>query len=49
MIEQIFKNINNKNSDKHKYLSMPFFDTYYPVRKNLLKNYMINPDTKIIK
>lgn len=49
MIEQIQKKINNSNFDKSKHISRPFFDIYYPLRKNLLKNYIIAPDVKIIK
>jgi len=49
MIEQVFKKPNRKGAEKYKYLSMPFFDLYFPKKKNVIKNYIQLPDIEDIR
>ena len=48
MINHFFKNLRKRSADKNKYFSAPFLELYLPKRKNLIKNYVLDPDTKLI-
>lgn len=48
MVEQIFKKSNKKGSEKYKYFSLPFLDLYYPKKKNVIKNYILEREKKFI-
>ena len=48
MINHIFKNIRKKSAKKNKYYSAPFLELYLQNRKNLIKNYVLDPDTRLI-
>lgn len=48
MINHIFKNIRKNSAKRNKYFSAPFLELYLPKRKNLIKNYVIDPDTRLI-
>lgn len=49
MVEHIFKKSSNKyGAEKYKYFSTPFLDIYYPKQKILIKNYVLEPDKKLI-
>ncbi len=52
MIERIFKK-QNKNgffqAEEYKNLSIPFVEFYYPSSGNIIKNYILAPDKKVIK
>lgn len=48
MIEQVFKKPNKKGTEKYKYFSVPFFDVYFPKRKSVIKNYVLEVDEKHI-
>lgn len=41
MIEQVFKKPNKKGAEKYKYFSAPYLDMYFPKRKNVIKNYIL--------
>lgn len=49
MVEQVLKKSYKYSTEKHKYLSAPFIDIYYFNKKNLLKNYILEPNVKLIK
>lgn len=49
MIEHVYKKDSNQGGGKYKYFSTPFLNAYYPKRKNVIKNYVLDPDTKNIK
>ena len=55
MIEQVFKKPRQKRCPKHKgaekykYFSAPYLDAYFPERKNVLKNYVLEIDAKKIR
>lgn len=42
------KNLNIKDDEKHKYVSQPHSDFLYQARKRLIKNYVLDPDIKLI-
>lgn len=50
MIKQVFKKPNQKRcpkykgAEKYKYFSAPYLDAYFPERKNILKNYVLEID-----
>lgn len=46
---KIFKKPNRKGAEKYKYFSAPFLDIYFPRKKNIIKNYLLEPDIKTIK
>lgn len=48
MIEQVFKKPNKNGTEKYKYFSVPFFDVYFPKRKSVIKNYVLEVDEKHI-
>lgn len=49
MIERIFKKANKKGAEKYLYFSAPFLHMYFPKRKNLIKNYIFEPDYRLLK
>lgn len=49
MGEIVFKNSKKSHVEKLKYFSAPFFDVYAMTKKNLIKNYIIDPIAKQIK
>jgi len=38
-----------KDSEVYKYFSLPKRDCLYNARKNLIKNYILDPDVKMVK
>lgn len=46
---KLFKVETNKNSEKPQLFSVKFGDLYFQHKKNLIKNYIIAPDTKTVK
>jgi len=49
MIEHFFKKERKNKADKYKYVSVPFLGLYLPKRNNVIKNYVLDPDTKLVK
>jgi hypothetical protein len=49
MIEQVYKKPNRKGVEEYKYFSAPFLDLYYPKRKNVIKNYILEAESKSVK
>jgi hypothetical protein len=49
MSEKIFRVLNNNGAEKYKYFSAPFADIYLTNHKNIIKNYVLNPGSKLIK
>lgn len=45
---KIFRNENKKGAEKYLYFSAPFLDFYFPSKKVLIKNYILEPDIKTI-
>ncbi|HNW25309.1 MAG TPA: hypothetical protein PLG15_04460 [Candidatus Gastranaerophilaceae bacterium] len=48
MSEKIFKT-DSKTAQKSKYFSMPRHDFVFQSRKNLIKNYILDPEVKLVK
>lgn len=48
MKEKVFKKDHKNYVEKSKYFSTVFWDIYYPKKKNLIKNYLITPDSRVI-
>ena len=48
MIEHVFKK-ERKTRAENKYISVPFLSLYLPKRKNIVKNYVLDPDAKLVK
>lgn len=49
MDKTLFININNiKDEEKRQYVSQPKSDFFYQARKRLIKNYILDPDVKLI-
>lgn len=49
MPEKIFKKQDAKGAEKYKYFSAPFLDFYFPQKKILIKNYIIEPNYRLLK
>lgn len=50
MMEKIFRKPDKKCAEKYlKYFSAPFLEIYYLKQNNILKNYVLDPDIKLIK
>lgn len=48
MINHVFKKSRKKTPERAKYYSAPFLELYLPKRNNLIKNYVITPDSKLV-
>lgn len=49
MMEQVYKKVNLKTTEKYLYFSASSLDRYSSKPSNLIKNYIIVPDYKILK
>lgn len=49
MTKNIYKKEKMNASESYKYFSSPFWDIYYSKQKCVIKNYVIDPDIKVIK
>lgn len=54
MIEQVFKKPSRrcpsyKGAEKYLYFSAPYLDAYFPERKNVVKNYVLEVDSLNVK
>lgn len=49
MINRVFKKELKGETDRYKYFSVPYIEIYYPRRKTLIKNYILEPNSKIVK
>jgi hypothetical protein len=49
-MDKSFSKIQNKNKDEsvYRYFSQPKRDCLYKSRKNLIKNYVLDPDAKLV-
>jgi len=48
-MENVFRNQPKYNAEKYKYFSVPCWDFYHQKQKKILKNYILDPDIKLIK
>lgn len=48
-MQKIFKKIEQNKDEKHLYFSSPFVDIYLTNKKSIIKNYVLDPDLRIIK
>ena len=46
---KVFKKERSHASEKNKYFSAPFLELYLPIRKPLIKNYVLDPDVRLLK
>jgi len=49
MMENVYKKLNFKKTDIYMSYSVSSRDKYYSKRSNLIKNYILVPDYKIVK
>lgn len=49
MIEQIFKNQQMSRAKRNKYFSEQFREIYLVKKNNVIKNYVMDPELKVIK
>lgn len=49
MVSKLFKTPPKKSAQKYKNFYAPFLSLYLPERKSLIKNYIIEPEIRVIK